>query len=70
MISLSTLSLERVPDFGQRGDLEWATIGVMLAVMAVALYYYVVKVADQCSCPKRLDGQTVIVTGEASFIVC
>ncbi|XP_041455733.1 retinol dehydrogenase 12-like [Lytechinus variegatus] len=63
MISLSTLSLERVPDFGQRGDLEWTTIGLMMVVLVVALYYYVVKVADRCSCPKRLDGKTVIVTG-------
>ncbi|XP_072163608.1 retinol dehydrogenase 12-like [Diadema setosum] len=63
MISLSTLSLERVPDFGQRGDLEWTTIGLMLVVLVAAIYYYVVKVADRCTCSKRLDGKTVIVTG-------
>ncbi|XP_033628404.1 retinol dehydrogenase 11-like [Asterias rubens] len=41
-------------------------LGVCVSVtllMCVSLYYYLVKVADRCTCTTRLDGKTVIITG-------
>ena len=49
---------------GQDMENSLAVPLVSVAVVAsVGIYYYFVKIADRCTCTKRLDGKTVIITG-------